>query len=134
MTKATTDRQATILLFLQDHVRAGKPMPTVREIGKQFGIRSPNGVMCHLKALEAKGLITRNTSKARSIQLVGNAAPVIPAWHPRPTCPGVWLCPPSKKIAQWVSLALSQDDINRGAPFLSDAVFGPIPARPEVKP
>ena len=35
-----------------------------------FGIKSPNGVMCHLKALEKKGLITREEHSARAIQLV----------------------------------------------------------------
>ena len=43
--------------------------PTVREIGNEFGIRSPNGVMCHLKALEKKGLIIREPNMARAIQL-----------------------------------------------------------------
>ena len=43
--------------------------PTVREIGAEFGIRSPNGVMCHLKALEKKGLITRESHMSRAIQL-----------------------------------------------------------------
>src|SRR5690606_27227743 len=44
--------------------------PTVREIGNQFGIRSPNGVMCHLKALERKGLIAREAHMSRAIQLM----------------------------------------------------------------
>src|SRR5262249_42093209 len=44
--------------------------PTVREIGVQFEIKSPNGVMCHLKALEKKGLIKREGFQARAIQLV----------------------------------------------------------------
>ena len=43
--------------------------PTVREIGDEFGIKSPNGVMCHLKALEKKGLITREPNLSRAIQL-----------------------------------------------------------------
>jgi repressor LexA len=42
----------------------------VREIGQAFDIRSPNGVMCHLKALEKKGLIKREGFSARAIQLV----------------------------------------------------------------
>jgi repressor LexA len=43
--------------------------PTVREIGQQFEIRSPNGVMCHLKALEKKGLINREPNMSRAIML-----------------------------------------------------------------
>ncbi len=34
-----------------------------------FDIASPNGVMCHLKALEKKGLITREPNMSRAIQL-----------------------------------------------------------------
>jgi repressor LexA len=42
----------------------------VREIGTQFEIRSPNGVMCHLKALQKKGLIHREPNMSRAIQLL----------------------------------------------------------------
>lgn len=44
--------------------------PTVREIGRHFDIQSPNGVMCHLKALERKGLIIRHAKQSRAIELV----------------------------------------------------------------
>ena len=37
---------------------------------KAFEIKSPNGVMCHLKALEKKGLIKRESFSARAIQLL----------------------------------------------------------------
>ena len=74
------------LEYLQERIEAARPRwipatvllreirnrgygPTVREIGSQFGIRSPNGVMCHLKALERKGLITRESHMSRAIQL-----------------------------------------------------------------
>lgn len=43
--------------------------PTVREIGIHMGIRSPNGVMCHLRALEKKGMIRRSANKSRAIEL-----------------------------------------------------------------
>ena len=44
--------------------------PTVREIGLHFQIKSPNGVMCHLKALQKKGLIHREPNMSRAIQLL----------------------------------------------------------------
>lgn len=49
-----TKRQYEILEFV-NHFR-GKHgySPTIREIGAAFGISSPNGVMCHLKAWSAK--------------------------------------------------------------------------------
>ncbi len=64
-----TKRQKEIYEFLKDKIMNRGYGPTVREIGSQFGIRSPNGVMCHLKALEKKGLITRESHMSRAIQL-----------------------------------------------------------------
>jgi repressor LexA len=43
--------------------------PTVREIGEVLGISSPNGVMCHLRALVKKGKITRIANRSRAIEL-----------------------------------------------------------------
>lgn len=67
--QALTRRQRDIYDFLRDKIVNRGYGPTVREIGLQFGIRSPNGVMCHLKALEKKGLITRESHMSRAIQL-----------------------------------------------------------------
>jgi repressor LexA len=64
-----TDRQREIYEFIADKIEGRGYGPTVREIGEGFGIRSPNGVMCHLKALEKKGLIKREGFQARAIQL-----------------------------------------------------------------
>lgn len=66
---ALTQRQRDIYEFLKDKILNRGYGPTVREIGNHFGIRSPNGVMCHLKALEKKGLITRESHMSRAIQL-----------------------------------------------------------------
>lgn len=64
-----TQRQQEIYDFLKEKILKRGYGPTVREIGAEFGIRSPNGVMCHLKALERKGLISRESHMARAIQL-----------------------------------------------------------------
>lgn len=68
-TDLLTPRQREIYDFLKDKILNRGYGPTVREIGTHFGIRSPNGVMCHLKALEKKGLITRESHMSRAIQL-----------------------------------------------------------------
>jgi repressor LexA len=65
-----TERQREIYEFIADKIEGRGFGPTVREIGEAFGIQSPNGVMCHLKALEKKGLIKRTGFRARAIQLV----------------------------------------------------------------
>ena len=64
-----TPRQKEILDLIQDCIETRGYGPTVREIAEQFGIASPNGVMCHLKALEAKGYISRAARKSRGIEL-----------------------------------------------------------------
>lgn len=56
---------------------------------------------------------------------------VAPAWHKRPTCPGVWVCPPSEEITRWIAVELSQERIDAGAPFGCRRVYGPIPNPPE---
>lgn len=66
---ALTKRQREIYEFLRDKIINRGYGPTVREIGLHFSIRSPNGVMCHLKALERKGLISREQNMSRAIQL-----------------------------------------------------------------
>ncbi len=65
-----TDRQREVYEFIRDKIRNRGYGPTVREIGDAFDISSPNGVMCHLKALEKKGLISREPNMSRAIQLI----------------------------------------------------------------
>ena len=64
-----TKRQRAVYEFIRDKIRGRGYGPTVREIGGHFKINSPNGVVCHLKALEKKGLITREPNMSRAIQL-----------------------------------------------------------------
>lgn len=68
-TPALTDRQRQIFEFIREKIETRGYGPTIREIGKEFDIKSPNGVMCHLKALEKKGLIKREGRSARAIQI-----------------------------------------------------------------
>jgi repressor LexA len=70
-----TERQKEIYHFIRQKIESRGYGPTVREIGEAFKIKSPNGVMCHLKALEKKGLITREEHSARAIQLVDHRPP-----------------------------------------------------------
>lgn len=68
-----TQRQRKVFDFIRDKIDNRGYGPTVREIGEHFDIISPNGVMCHLKALEKKGLITREPNMSRAIQLTDEA-------------------------------------------------------------
>lgn len=64
-----TERQREVYEFIRERIRSRGYGPTVREIGLNFDISSPNGVMCHLKALEKKGLINREPNMSRAIML-----------------------------------------------------------------
>lgn len=71
---ALTDRQRQVL----DHIRLtvsqrGYP-PTVREIGEAVGLSSPSTIHSHLGALVKAGLIRKDPTKPRAIEIVGSAA------------------------------------------------------------
>jgi repressor LexA len=69
-----TERQMEIYEFIRDKIQSRGYGPTVREIGQAFKIKSPNGVVCHLKALERKNMITRGKNMSRAIELVNEPA------------------------------------------------------------
>jgi len=73
MSSQLTDRQQHVYDMIRSLIVKRGYGPTVREIGEHFGIKSPNGVMCHLRALERKGLITRSPNKSRAIELTHSA-------------------------------------------------------------
>jgi len=64
-----TKRQQTIFDFIRKLIEGRGYGPTIREIADEMNYRSPNGVMCHLRALEKKGLINRTSNRSRSIVL-----------------------------------------------------------------
>jgi repressor LexA len=74
-----TARQREIYNFIRSKIQGRGYGPTVREIGIQFHIKSPNGVMCHLKALQKKGLIHREPNMSRAIQLLDDPTMARPA-------------------------------------------------------
>lgn len=69
--RALTPRQAQLLHYLREHIDAVGYAPTLEDIAGRLGVRSLATVYEHLKALEAKGWITREHNRARAIQLVG---------------------------------------------------------------
>jgi len=67
-----TARQQEIWGFLVDYVdRHGYP-PTVREIGEAVGLASPSTVHAHLANLERNGLLKRDPTKPRALELIGH--------------------------------------------------------------
>lgn len=51
-------------------------------------------------------------------------------WIPRPLTPGLYVCGPSTEDPPrfgYIAMELDEEDLKRGAPFRTPAVFGPIP-------
>jgi len=64
-----TGRQQEIWTFLTQYVDEHGYPPTVREIGEAVGLASPSTVHAHLANLERAGLIKRDPTKPRALEL-----------------------------------------------------------------
>jgi repressor LexA len=69
-----TGRQQEIWDFLVEYVDGHGYPPTVREIGEKVGLASPSTVHAHLANLERAGLLKRDPTKPRALELVGRRA------------------------------------------------------------
>jgi repressor LexA len=69
-----TERQRAILDYLRGFVDEHGYPPTVREIGEAVGLRSPSTVHAHLAQLERAGLLRRDPTKPRAIELADRTA------------------------------------------------------------
>ena len=67
-----TGRQQEIWDFLVEYVDAHGYPPTVREVGDAVGLASPSTVHAHLANLERVGLLRRDPTKPRALELVGH--------------------------------------------------------------
>ncbi len=79
MTEPVEGRQRQILEFLRTHARQHSYPPTVREIGQAVGLSSSSTVQNHLNALETKGLIRRDPTKSRTVEVVNDDVVAAPA-------------------------------------------------------
>ncbi len=72
-----TTQQQRIFDYIRHYIQQNGYPPAIRDIGNAFGIASPNGVMCHLRALQKKGYIQRDEKnelrggRARAITIPG---------------------------------------------------------------
>ncbi len=77
-----TERQREVLQFIQDQKSAAGITPSLRDIAAHFGFSSPNAALCHVQALQAKGVLRNLPGRARSLQVVGQkdlpGPPVVP--------------------------------------------------------
>ena len=64
-----TDRQRSILEFIEVQMRDRGFPPSVREIGAEVGLTSPSSVHAHLATLQRFGYLERDPSKPRAIKV-----------------------------------------------------------------
>jgi repressor LexA len=95
-TPLLTARQQEILQFLVQYVDDHGYPPTVREIGDAVGLASPSTVHAHLANLERVGLLRRDPTKPRALELVGRPRP---AAQPAPSESDTALLPLVGRIA-----------------------------------
>jgi repressor LexA len=70
-----TARQRRILDYIRRTVNERGYPPTVREIGEAVGLNSSSSVHAQLSNLERRGLLRRDPSKPRAMELQGPGAP-----------------------------------------------------------
>lgn len=76
MTIQITSRQANVLAFIRARMERDGQAPTLEEIGKALGIANVSAVLKHVRSLEAKGRLTIEPNRARSIRLVRESDPM----------------------------------------------------------
>lgn len=72
--KRLTGRQRQVLESITTYISQNGYPPTFRELMELNCIGTPNGIMCHLKALERAGFILRKHGSPRAITLIQQPA------------------------------------------------------------
>ncbi len=73
MARELTDRQRSILEFIDQQMRDQGYPPSVREIGAHVGLTSPSTVHNHLHSLQKRGYLRRDPAKPRAIEVMWDA-------------------------------------------------------------
>jgi repressor LexA len=99
--KPATERQQRILRAINDFAAEHGYPPSVREIGERVGLSSSSTIHAHLKALEKRGLISRDPTKPRAMR-----ASFPPA---RSRTPDVVVMPILGRVAAGVPITAQED-------------------------
>lgn len=66
-----SDRRREIYEYMVNTIRERGYPPTMREIARALGLKSPSTVLHHLRILEAQGYIEREPARNRALRLTG---------------------------------------------------------------
>ncbi len=89
-----TKRQSEIFDFISSYAAKHGYPPTVREIGKAVGLHSSSTVHAHLSKLEKLGVLKRDPTKPRAIEVLVEKAKKASS---RPGCPSSARSPPASR-------------------------------------
>ncbi|WP_216905922.1 transcriptional repressor LexA [Synechococcus sp. CCY 0621] len=73
-----TEAQRELYAWLADYIGSHRHSPSIRQMMKAMGLRSPAPIQSRLRHLQQKGWITWQEGQARTLQLLGNASTGIP--------------------------------------------------------
>src|SRR6266567_7687185 len=74
MPQPLTELEGRVYHYLIDFLAANTYQPSIRDIAKQFHIKSTKTVSDLLHSLEVKGYVERDESRSRGVRLLGLAA------------------------------------------------------------
>jgi repressor LexA len=109
--KPATERQRSILHVIRAFTTERGYPPSVREIGERVGLSSSSTIHAHLKALERRGMISRDPTKPRALRSGASLA-----------APDVVVMPILGRVAAGVPIT-AQEDVE--GEFLLSAAFVP---------
>ncbi len=106
-----TDTRENILDFIRTFRRDNGYSPSVREVARHCGIKSPSVVQYHLEQLQQAGFITKDRDRSRSVGVVGEVqeAAQIPLLGTIAAGQPIWV--PS--VDKWSSEAQRMIDVPR---------------------
>lgn len=86
MARKITKRQQQIYDFIKEYQQEKGYPPSVREMAAAVGLSSPSTVHAHLSALEARGLLKRDATKPRALELFNEdgSSVSLPKQEPEP--------------------------------------------------
>jgi repressor LexA len=73
MAEHKSNKQLEIYEYIKNQIKEKGYPPSVREIGAAVGLKSTSTVHGHLERLEKKGLIKRDATKPRTIEVIENS-------------------------------------------------------------
>lgn len=71
MAEALTEKQESVLRYIEEYQMQHGSSPTLREMREYFGVSSDNSILKHIKALEEKGYIEKDDTP-RGIKLLSS--------------------------------------------------------------